>query len=82
MFKERNDGGEIEQQLGAFAARAEDWDLVPSTHTQLSTMYNLSSRGSDALSWSSWVLHTCPTHTCRQTHKHIKHFKKKKKEES
>lgn len=31
-FSKGADGGEIDQQLGAFAALAEDWDLVPSTH--------------------------------------------------
>lgn len=39
-------------------ALAEDPDLLPGTHSWLTAASNFSSRGSSALFWPPWALHT------------------------
>ena len=60
--------GEMDQWLRAQTALAHDWSSEPSIHVVwLTTVYNLCSRGSDAL---FWILMT-PALTCAQTHTQI-----------
>lgn len=53
-----------------FAALAEDWGLVVSTHTRkLITGYNSSAKGFNTLFWSPKALaHTAHVHTWSYTH--------------
>ena len=60
------------QQLRALAALPEDPGSIPSTHTQLSAIYDSSSRRPSALFWYCWVLQAYDTQTYvgQNTHAH------------
>lgn len=72
-------GEEITPWLRAATALVEDQDSVSSTHTGwLTTAWNSSSEGSDALFWAMWVLHTVVhTQTSRHTYTKMLFFKRR-----
>jgi hypothetical protein len=63
--------GEIAQHLRTLATLSDDQSLAPSTHTGELSVYNSSSRSSDALFWILWALHEHGTHTDKQENTYI-----------
>ena len=63
------------RQLGALTVLLEDLGWIPGTSQKLTTVCNSSSRGSDALFWPPWALHTCGAQTYIQAGKTFIHMK-------